>query len=99
MTLTPSRTTPTTRAWITAVFVVFTLSGLDIATWLGRIPSVRDSLGASTFEMGLLVLGMAVGSIGGLTFAGHIVAKLGARRGVQVAAACWPSAWSSPDWP
>jgi len=88
MTTTSTRTTPTTRAWITAVFVVFTLSGLDIATWLGRIPSVRDSLGASTFEMGLLVLGMAVGSIGGLTFAGHIVAKLGARRGVQVAAVC-----------
>lgn len=88
MTTTSTRTTPTTRAWIIAVFVVFTLSGLDIATWLGRIPSVRDSLGASTFEMGLLVLGMAVGSIGGLTFAGHIVAKLGARRGVQVAALC-----------
>lgn len=88
MTTTSARTTPTTRAWITAVFVVFTLSGLDIATWLGRIPSVRDSLGASTFEMGLLVLGMAVGSIGGLTFAGHIVAKLGARRGVQIAAVC-----------
>lgn len=88
MTTTSTRTTPTTRAWITAVFVVFTLSGLDIATWLGRIPSVRDSLGASTFEMGLLVLGMAVGSIGGLTFAGHIVAKLGARRGVQIAAVC-----------
>ena len=88
MTTTSARTAPTTRAWTTAVFVVFTLSGLDIATWLGRIPSVRDSLGASTFEMGLLVLGMAVGSIGGLTFAGHIVAKLGARRGVQVATAC-----------
>jgi len=86
MTTTSARTSPTTRAWIVAVFVVFTLSGLDIATWLGRIPSVRDALGASTFEMGLLVLGMAVGSIGGLTFAGHIVAKLGARRGVQVAA-------------
>ena len=88
MTTPSTRTVPTTKAWIIAVFVVFTLSGLDIATWLGRIPSVRDSLGASTFEMGLLVLGMAVGSIGGLTFAGHIVAKLGARRGVQVAAAC-----------
>ena len=88
MTTTSARTTPTTRAWIIAVFVVFTLSGLDIATWLGRIPSVRDALHASTFEMGMLVLGMAVGSIGGLTFAGHIVAKLGARRGVQVAAIC-----------
>lgn len=88
MTTTSTRATPTTRAWITAVFVLFALSGLDIATWLGRIPSVRDSLGASTFEMGLLVLGMAVGSIGGLTFAGHVVAKLGARRGVLIAAVC-----------
>ncbi|MGN7192060.1 MFS transporter [Curtobacterium sp. MCBA15_004] len=79
---------PTTRTWIVAVFAAFTVSGLAIATWLGRIPSVRDSLGASTFEMGLLVLGMAVGSIGGLTFAGHVVAKVGARRGVQVAAVC-----------
>lgn len=82
------RSTPTTRAWRNAVFVVFTLSGLDVATWLGRVPSVRDSLHASTFEMGLLVLGMSVGSIGGLTFAGHIVARLGARRGVQIAAVC-----------
>ena len=88
MTTTSTRTAPTTRVWITAVFVAFTLSGLAIATWLGRIPSVRDSLGATTFEMGLLVLGMAVGSIGGLTFAGHIVSKVGARRGVQVASVC-----------
>lgn len=88
MTTTSARTAPTTRVWIVAVFVAFTLSGLAIATWLGRIPSVRDSLGATTFEMGLLVLGMAVGSIGGLTFAGHIVSKLGARRGVQVASVC-----------
>lgn len=96
MTTPSTRTVPTTRAWIIAVFVVFTLSGLDIATWLGRIPSVRDSLGASTFEMGLLVLGMAVGSIGGLTFAGHIVAKLGARRGSRSPPPAWHSAWSSP---
>jgi MFS family permease len=88
MTTTSARTAPTTRAWIIAVFVLFTLSGLDIATWLGRIPSVRDALHATTLEMGLLVLGMSIGSIGGLTFAGHIVAKVGARRGVQIAAVC-----------
>ncbi|PYY39600.1 MULTISPECIES: MFS transporter [unclassified Curtobacterium] len=88
MTTAGTRPAPTTRAWRNAVFVVFTLSGLDIATWLGRVPSVRDSLDASTFTMGLLVLGMSVGSIAGLTFAGHIVARLGARRGVLVAAAC-----------
>jgi MFS family permease len=83
-----TRTSPSIRAWRNAVFVVFTLSGLDIATWLGRIPSVRDELSASTLTMGLLVVGMSVGSIAGLTFAGHIVGRLGAKRGVQVAAAC-----------
>jgi MFS family permease len=83
--MTTTSTTPTTRSWRNAVFVVFTLSGLDIATWLGRIPSVRDSLDASTLEMGLLVLGMSVGSIAGLTVAGHVVARLGSRRGVQLA--------------
>ncbi|PZE37040.1 MFS transporter [Curtobacterium sp. MCPF17_031] len=88
MTTATTGSAPTTRAWRNAVFVVFTLSGLDIATWLGRVPSVRDSLDASTFTMGLLVLGMSIGSIGGLTFAGHIVARLGARRGVLVASAC-----------
>jgi MFS family permease len=96
MSTTPSATTPsatarhapTTRAWRNAVFIVFTLSGLDIATWLGRVPSVRDSLHASTLEMGLLVVGMSIGSIAGLTVAGHIVARLGAKRGVEIAAAC-----------
>ncbi|ROP63584.1 MFS transporter [Curtobacterium sp. ZW137] len=87
-TASPTWTAPSTRAWRNAVFVVFTLSGLDIATWLGRIPSVRDELGASTLEMGLLVVGMSVGSIAGLTFAGHIVGRLGAKRGVQIAAVC-----------
>jgi len=81
----PVRRATATRAWRNAVFVVFALSGLDIATWLGRVPSIRDSLAATTFEMGLLVVGMSVGSIAGLTVAGHIVARLGARRGVQLA--------------
>ncbi|KQO63818.1 MFS transporter [Curtobacterium sp. Leaf261] len=84
----PAATAPTTKAWRNAVFVVFTLSGLDIATWLGRVPSVRDSLHASTLEMGLLVVGMSIGSIAGLTVAGHIVARLGAKRGVEIAAVC-----------
>ncbi|QWS33152.1 MFS transporter [Curtobacterium aetherium] len=86
MTTAVTRPAPTTRAWRNAVFVVFTLSGLVMATWLSRIPSVRDALDAKTDTMGVLVLGASIGSIVGLTFAGHIVTRLGAHRGVQVAA-------------
>jgi MFS family permease len=81
----PSTPFRAVRSWRTAVFVTFTLSGLDIATWLGRVPTVRDSLHASTVEMSFLVFAMAVGSILGLTLAGHLVARLGARQGVRTA--------------
>jgi MFS family permease len=84
-----SRRAPSITAWRNAVFVVFTVNGLSIATWLGRVPTVRDSLGATTFEMGLLVLGMSIGSITGLTVAGHIVSRLGARHSAQIASTCF----------
>ena len=87
MTMVASRTAPSQKTWRNAVFVVFTLAGLVMATWLSRIPSVRDALDAKTDTMGVLVLGASIGSIVGLTFAGQIVTRLGARRGVQVAAA------------
>jgi len=68
--------------WRNALFVVFGLSGLAVATWLGRVPAVRDVLGATTLEMGLLVTGLSVGSIVGITFSSHLIAALGARRTV-----------------
>jgi len=70
--------------WRNALFVVFGLSGLGMATWLGRVPAIRDILGASTLEMGLLVTGLSVGSIVGITLSSHVIARLGARRTVLV---------------
>ncbi|RKR75749.1 MFS transporter [Frondihabitans australicus] len=72
-------------AWRNAVFVVFALSGLGISTWLGRVPSVRDILHASTLEMGYLAGGISVGSIIGVTTSSHLVARFGARRTVELA--------------
>jgi MFS family permease len=69
-------------AWRNAVFVIFALSGLGISTWLGRVPSVRDILHASTLEMGFLAGGISVGSIVGVTVSSHIIARIGARRTV-----------------
>ncbi|GAB2975426.1 MFS transporter [Frigoribacterium salinisoli] len=71
--------------WRNALFVVFGLSGLAVATWLGRVPAVRDLLDATTFEMGLLVAGLSVGSILGITLSSHVIASTGAPRAVRLA--------------
>lgn len=73
-------TTAQATAWRNAVFLVFMLPGLGLATWVSRLPAVRDSLEISTDQVGLLILGMAIGSVAGLVFSSHIVAFLGSRR-------------------
>jgi predicted MFS family arabinose efflux permease len=42
------------------------------------VPAVRDVLGASTSEMGLLLFGLAAGAVLGLFASSHIIARLGA---------------------
>jgi MFS family permease len=62
------------------MFLLFGISGLGLASWVTRIPAVRDALGASTLEMGILLFGVAVGSIAGLIAAGQLITRVGARR-------------------
>ena len=63
--------------WRNAVFVIFALSGIGLASWIARTPAIRDSLGASTFEMGLIVFGVAAGAMVGLTLSSHVIARFG----------------------
>lgn len=66
-------------AWRNAVFLVFAMPGIAFASWVSRLPAVRDSLDIRTDQVGLLVFGMAAGSIIGLVASSHIVARFGAR--------------------
>ncbi len=68
------------RAWCFAIFAIFAVCGFSISNWLSRVPSVRDYLGATSGEMGIIYLGVAVGSIIGLICAGHVVTLLGPRK-------------------
>ncbi|BDI21278.1 MFS transporter [Herbiconiux sp. L3-i23] len=79
----PSR--PQITAWRNAVFVTFGLSGLAIATWLSRVPRVRDELEVSTTVIGIVLFGVAAGSIVGLSLASHIIARFGATRTLLLA--------------
>ena len=67
-------------AWRNAVFLVFGLSGLAMASWVSRLPAARDALDVSPGQVGLLIVGISLGSIIGLVASSHIVAKFGAVR-------------------
>jgi MFS family permease len=62
------------------VFLAFALNGVAMATWISRLPAVRDILELSVAQVGFVIFGMASGSILGLLAAGAIVHRLGARR-------------------
>lgn len=64
-------------AWRNAVFVIFGLCGVLIATWVSRLPAARDALHIGPAQVGLLVFGIAIGSIVGLVASSHIVARFG----------------------
>jgi MFS family permease len=62
-----------------ALILAFLVTGLGMATWVTRTPAIRDALGASTAEMGLILAGLSVGSLIGISLGGLAVARLGAR--------------------
>jgi MFS family permease len=66
-------------AWRNAIFVIFGACGIGLASWVARLPAVRDALEINTQQVGLLILGTGVGSIVGLVFSSHAVARFGAR--------------------
>jgi predicted MFS family arabinose efflux permease len=70
-------------AWRNAVFAAFFAMGFGYASWMARVPHVRDVLDISTGEMGLILLGISIGSISGLLLASHIIHAVGTRRVVS----------------
>jgi fucose permease len=67
-----------------ALAVLFFLPGVGIASWVTRTPAIRDLLGASTAEMGLVLLGLSVGSMAGILCSGALVLRFGARPVIAV---------------
>ncbi|TPW78485.1 sugar MFS transporter [Schumannella sp. 10F1B-5-1] len=88
----PAGTTPTasTRkprvpAWRNAVFAIFAVNGFAMATWVARIPAVRDDLGIDPARVGILIAGLSAGAIVGLILSSHVLALLGGRRSLHIA--------------
>lgn len=76
---------PTLAAWRIAVFVVFAVNGLAASSWFARTPAIRDALAVRTDEFGILIAGLAAGSIIGLLGSSHLIARIGTRSTILVA--------------
>ena len=69
-----------------AVATVFGVNGFLFASWVSRLPAVRDLLHLSPGGLGLLLLCIAAGAVGALLLSGLIVHRLGPARAVLLPA-------------
>ena len=71
--------------WRAAIFAIFLASGLSIATWASRVPGIKLALELDNAQVGMLLLGMGVASIIGISTSPAVMARTGARRGMLAA--------------
>ncbi len=69
--------------WRTAIFALFLMCGLVIASWASRLPAIKVNLRIDDFEVGVLLFAMGAGSLVGVILANVIVARWGAKRGLS----------------
>ncbi len=62
-----------------AVLAIFFLNGVGVATWVVRIPAVKEKLSLSAGLLGIALLGVAVGALASMVFTGSLISRLGSR--------------------
>jgi MFS family permease len=71
-------------AAIRATNIVFACCGFLLASWVARIPQLRDHLNLDSTQLGWVLLGAAAGALVSRPLSGAIVIRLGQRRTVAV---------------
>jgi fucose permease len=69
-----------------AVLIMFFINGAALATWVPLIPAVQQKLALSASELGIALLGVAVGAVVATPSTSWLVGRAGGRRVVTVAA-------------
>ena len=77
----PSRRTAAAR---NADFIVFAVNGFALASWMSRVPDVREALTLTPGELSVLLLAISAGSLCGLPVAGRIANRWGAAATVRL---------------
>lgn len=69
------------------VFLAFAANGFAFASWMSRLPDVKQSLALTPGQQGIMLLAISAGSIVGLPLSGRIIEKVGASRALHLAGA------------
>jgi len=70
----------------TADLLVFGVNGFGLASWLARVPDIKQSMSLSPGQLGLLLFSVSVGALLGLPLAGRVAHRFGAERAVRIGA-------------
>jgi MFS family permease len=87
--MTTTTSAPTAHALREATagtYTAFIWSGVAFASWISRIPQIRDQLRLDPSTLGLVLLCVSAGCVLALPLSGPVVARFGSRRTVAAAA-------------
>ena len=69
--------------WRNAVVVAYGASGLAFASWVSRLPAIRDALDLTPGNIGVILLCMTLGSFASVSASGLIVLRLGSKQTIR----------------
>ncbi|MBZ9937835.1 MFS transporter [Mesorhizobium sp. BR1-1-16] len=64
------------------IMAIFFIQSIVLGSWFPRIPEIQAALGLGPAQLALALLGMPIGLLMTLPFAGRVVAKIGARAAI-----------------
>ncbi|WP_104086594.1 sugar MFS transporter [Arthrobacter sp. GMC3] len=67
------------KAWRNGVVTAYAGSGLVFASWVSRLPAIKDDLGLTPGTVGLMLLCMSLGSFISVGASGLVVLRLGSK--------------------
>ena len=67
------------RAYL-AIASIFFVNGVFLASWVARIPTVAERLELNNAQVGVALLGVAVGSLSAFPFVGNLISRYGSAR-------------------
>ncbi|WP_045729546.1 MFS transporter [Pseudarthrobacter chlorophenolicus] len=79
----PQATAANVTHWRNAVVVAYGASGLAFASWVSRLPAIRDALDLTPGNVGVLLLCLTLGSFASVSASGLIVLRLGSKQTIR----------------